>query len=339
MAESDALTLKTKLNKKWCGGTSPMPNFLLDEIMPTVSDTQWRLLCVIVRQTLGWQEEGTRNQPHKQSHQYKTRKERDWLSHAQLKTRTGRHSAALCQAIEELVQRKLIEVQNEQGQPLMTSQQRRRARSRLFYRLCPQLGQGSEVATTKTETSGSISQSETISSSKEKSNEHLISQSEFHKAKTTKENDTKDLYKNNFLWFSQSEKLSNTKAEAVENVGQVEKVVAVVNQPNPRLSEALDVNSDRELDRDSEGAVRLFIEEYHRLYAHYRPGQTAPPISEMDRNLLQRRIEQHSIETLGKWLPLFFLSRFGYVRRRDYSLESFLNSLHVLQLRKHFPLS
>jgi len=28
--------------------TTPFPNYLLNEVMPTLKDTEWRLLCVIV---------------------------------------------------------------------------------------------------------------------------------------------------------------------------------------------------------------------------------------------------------------------------------------------------
>ena len=56
-----------------------------------------------------------------------------------------------------------------------------------------------------------------------------------------------------------------------------------------------------------------------------------PPIGAAERDLLRHRLKQHSPEYLETWLPVFFESRFGYVRRRQYSLESFLNSLHVLQ--------
>ncbi len=63
--------------------TTPFPNHLLDNAMPRLRDTEWRLLCVLVRQTLGWQNKSEGG-----------RKQRDWLTQAQLKKRTGRDSAA-----------------------------------------------------------------------------------------------------------------------------------------------------------------------------------------------------------------------------------------------------
>lgn len=37
------------------GGWIPFPRVLVDEVMPDLTDTEWRVLTVIVRQTIGWQ--------------------------------------------------------------------------------------------------------------------------------------------------------------------------------------------------------------------------------------------------------------------------------------------
>ncbi len=95
--------------------------------MPTLSGSEWALLCVIVRQTLGWHDPSTGK-----------RKSSDWLSHRQLKARTGRGADTVCSAIDSLVRRDLIEVKDEAGQLLVTPAERRRAR-RLFYALSPSL--------------------------------------------------------------------------------------------------------------------------------------------------------------------------------------------------------
>lgn len=290
-----------------------MPNFLLDEVMPRLSDTQWRLLCVIVRQTLGWQAEG-KSVKRKPGQQNNPRKERDWLSHAQFKARTGRQSAAVCAAIEELVQQKLIEVQDAQGRSLATPQERRRVHSRLFYRLHPRIKQGFAREASNAEKEGNLSQSETVHNSKSVLNKAMISQSEFHKAKTTKENGTKEFLKNNLLSFTENEKPLPESSP---------------NRERSSNTQNLPTNSDAE--SDGEISIDSFIGQYQSLYWHYRPGQSVPAISINDKELLKRRLRQHSHEVLEKWLPLFFASSFGYVRRRNYSLESFLNSWHVLQ--------
>ena len=109
------------------GGTTPFPNFLLDRVMPKLTDTEWRLLCVIVRQTFGWYlGEGLRKQS-------------DWLSHFQLKRRTGRQSAAVSRAIDRLIRAGLITVRNTHERRLHTSKARRRAHSHLLFSVHSQL--------------------------------------------------------------------------------------------------------------------------------------------------------------------------------------------------------
>ncbi len=104
------------------GAFVPFPTALVDEQMPHLKDTEWRLLCVIVRQTLGWQSG-------------KGRKKRDWMSQSQLMTRTGRNSAALSAALDALVRKNLIECCDKEGEPLITPQQRRRHRGRVYFAL------------------------------------------------------------------------------------------------------------------------------------------------------------------------------------------------------------
>ena len=103
-----------------------MPNALIDEVMPTLKDTEWRLLCVIARQTVGWVDNSG------------NRKERDWMSQSQLIAKTGRNSAALSAALDVLVRENLIECQTESGELLPTPEQRRRHRGRLYFSLSPQ---------------------------------------------------------------------------------------------------------------------------------------------------------------------------------------------------------
>ncbi len=103
-----------------------IPNALIDKVMPKLKDTEWRLLCVIARQTLGWVEKGG------------GRKQRDWMSQSQLIAKTGRNSAALSAALDVLVRENLIECQAESGESLATPEQRRRHRGRVYFSLLPQ---------------------------------------------------------------------------------------------------------------------------------------------------------------------------------------------------------
>lgn len=101
--------------------TTPFPNHLLDHAMKRLGDTEWRVLCLIVRQTLGWQ------------------KREDWLSHTQLKARTGRQGEAVSRAVDFLVRRGYIVVTDARGKALKSPLERRRSRSRLTYSLHPLL--------------------------------------------------------------------------------------------------------------------------------------------------------------------------------------------------------
>jgi hypothetical protein len=104
-------------------GTTPFPDWLLDRLMPRLRDVEWRLICVLVRQTLGWQtDEG------KPKHS-------DWLSHSQLRRKTGRSSSAISPAIEFLCRNRLVEIDDGQGRLLRTAFERRRHRGRLYFRL------------------------------------------------------------------------------------------------------------------------------------------------------------------------------------------------------------
>ncbi|MDQ3812362.1 MAG: hypothetical protein M3347_00255 [Armatimonadota bacterium] len=96
--------------------------------MPTLKDTEWRILCVIVRQTIGWQGE-----------QAGQRKTSDWLSQSQLQARTGRATEALSRAIDTLVRRRLVEVRNDRGELLLTPDMRRHYGGRLFFSLSTSL--------------------------------------------------------------------------------------------------------------------------------------------------------------------------------------------------------
>ena len=109
------------------GGTTPVPNRLLDLVMPGLRDSELRVLLVVVRQTLGWQASPGAAQ----------RKERDWLTQSQLMRRTGRASEAVARAVDSLIRSGLIDVLDRKGIPLTTPAERRRHLGRLYYRLGP----------------------------------------------------------------------------------------------------------------------------------------------------------------------------------------------------------
>ncbi|MCX6377864.1 MAG: hypothetical protein NT023_00075 [Armatimonadetes bacterium] len=120
--------LRKEASRAYPTRSTPFPNQLLDTEMPCLSDTEWRILCVLVRQTLGWQEQDGGK-----------RKWRDWLTNTQLKARTGRESAAISRAIQSLLVKRLIVVEDSEGKPLLASQQRQSQRGRLYFRLHPRI--------------------------------------------------------------------------------------------------------------------------------------------------------------------------------------------------------
>lgn len=107
--------------------TTPFPNVLFT-LMPKLRDTEWRVLCVIVRSTLGWID------PHT-----KRRKTVDWISHRQFRSATGRESEAISRAIHVLVTSEIITVTDETGRSLPSRALRRRFKGRLYFGLHPRL--------------------------------------------------------------------------------------------------------------------------------------------------------------------------------------------------------
>lgn len=164
------------LSNTLLSATTPVPNALLDRVMPTLRDTELRVLLVVVRQTLGWQEGPSSSQ----------RKERDWLTQSQLMGRTGRGSGAVAHAVEVLVQAGLIEVQDRTGKPVRTPAERRRHLGRLYYRL----GIASGPVDAKAAKS-SVSKSPSTRSPVLKNMRKSIPKSAHAKSHTTKETENK----------------------------------------------------------------------------------------------------------------------------------------------------
>ncbi len=96
------------------------------ELLPTLKDSEFRVLLVVLAQTLGWQNENGIG-----------RKERDWISHSRFKQQTGRSSQAISDAIDVLVRRNLIQVTTVAGEVLVSKADRRRSHTKVFYGLAP----------------------------------------------------------------------------------------------------------------------------------------------------------------------------------------------------------
>ena len=113
---------------RWIPRSTPFPNILIDQMMPRLCDTEWRVVVVITRATLGWKDEITGG-----------RKQREWLSSRQLRARTGRESAAISQALDNLLKARIISITDGHGRPLSTAAERRRQRTKLSFGLHPDI--------------------------------------------------------------------------------------------------------------------------------------------------------------------------------------------------------
>jgi hypothetical protein len=101
-------------------GLVPIPAVILDRLLPTLKDTELRILLLVARQTVG-----------------RGGKPMDWLAHSQLKTRTGRASEAISAALDSLIQRGLLIATDTRGELLSNSEERRRFRGKVLYQLGP----------------------------------------------------------------------------------------------------------------------------------------------------------------------------------------------------------
>lgn len=107
--------------------TTQTPNIIFNGIMKEMTDTELRVVLIVTRATLGWvmdKEKGMR-------------KVEDWISHYQLKEKTGRESGAISKAIDHCIQKGWIEARDKDGN-LLDSKEKRRGKN-IFYRLGPEI--------------------------------------------------------------------------------------------------------------------------------------------------------------------------------------------------------
>ena len=105
--------------------TTPVPNALFDVHLKHLNSTELKVILVIIRQTLGWEDKKTNS----------GRKQLDWIAGSQLQIKTGCSRRALTSAIDILIKRKMIQVLDDRWNILSTPEQRQ-GKTRLYYRLC-----------------------------------------------------------------------------------------------------------------------------------------------------------------------------------------------------------
>lgn len=312
--------------------TTPFPNFLLDEVMPTLKDTEWRLLCVIVRQTLGWQDKAG------------GRKKRDWLTRAQLKTRTGRDSEALSKGLDALVKWRLVDVRNEQGQPLSTTRERRMARGRIYYALHPLLLEKTKRIVSETELE-QVRQEKgepapivpqpvvpqvvpQIARSERKSGLVAAAKANGTKETLTKESVTKETVTKIFAMENpQTTDATQTSGEASASLG----TPASLGLPAPSATQ-------EPLPHELEPEAARFIHLYEQKYRNHsgncgNSGISSPRIWwSRDVKRVNELLARFSLENLTDLLEVFFAADIGCIRRQGHSLQAFTGSIHILRL-------
>lgn len=97
-------------------------NILFDRHLPRLSESELKVLLIVIRQTDGWIDKNT-----------KKAKEWDWISISFFVKKTGLSKRAIGKAIHTLVIKGLIKVKNEQGAMADTATVRRRAK-RLYFK-------------------------------------------------------------------------------------------------------------------------------------------------------------------------------------------------------------
>jgi len=85
--------------------STPVPNCLFDEILPTLKPAELKILLIIIRQTYGWIDPRFP----------KKRKQSDWISQSQFQRKTGLSRKAVSTALASLIGRKLVRVYDACG--------------------------------------------------------------------------------------------------------------------------------------------------------------------------------------------------------------------------------
>jgi len=104
--------------------TTPVPNTVFDTHLKELKLAELKVLLIIIRQTLGWEDKKTSSE----------RKELDWISSGQFAVKTGCSKRAINDAIQILIDKNLINVISQNGD-LLDTPEMRRGQQKLFFRL------------------------------------------------------------------------------------------------------------------------------------------------------------------------------------------------------------
>lgn len=101
--------------------TTQVPNILFDTYLSSFTESELKVILVVIRQTLGWKDMRTGN-----------RKVRDRISGSQFREKTGLSKRVITNAIAKLSERGLLEITDYNGAKLSHSLDRK-GKTYLFY--------------------------------------------------------------------------------------------------------------------------------------------------------------------------------------------------------------
>lgn len=101
--------------------TTQFPNVLVDTHLPNLTESEIKMILVILRQTNGWVDKKTGG-----------RKTRDWISHGQFMKKTGLCRRVISKSLQSLVEKDLIQITCRYGNSLHRAEDRKGV-ARLFY--------------------------------------------------------------------------------------------------------------------------------------------------------------------------------------------------------------
>lgn len=103
--------------------TTQVPNVLFDQYLPKLTESELKLLLVVIRQTYGWIDKRTGG-----------RKTRDRISHGQFIQKTGLSRRVISKALKSLADIGLIKITCHSGS-LLHNTEDRRGKTSIFYSL------------------------------------------------------------------------------------------------------------------------------------------------------------------------------------------------------------
>lgn len=105
--------------------TTQVPNILFDRYLPLLTESELKILLIIIRQTYGWVDKRT-----------KRRKTKDRISHNQFIQKTGLSRRVISKTLKSLLTKRYINICDQYGQALSESKDRK-GRSHIFYSFQP----------------------------------------------------------------------------------------------------------------------------------------------------------------------------------------------------------